>query len=159
MRNSNYKELNAYPESALIKTALAKLWQRKAVKLTVCGAVVLLCAYIAETIRSNQVTGRLFDDIMETVVFAVMILGAAYFTANIGAFNKRRFIEDASVVTVLLWAASSVWRVISGFDPTQMTDIWQVVFRVALYHVPTFLIAFGMVMALGTLIFRQKKQA
>lgn len=127
--------------------------------MTVCGAAVLLCAYIADTLRSYQITGRLFGDIMETVVFTVMILSAAYFTANISAFKKRKFIAGASVVTVLLWAVTSVWNVLSGIDYTQPMDILQLILRVSLYYAPTFLIAFGMVMALGTLIFRQKKQA
>ena len=155
MKTSAHEELKKYPIGSLTKEAFVRIYKKKSVKLMVSGIMAFVSACLAEMLRSHGGGNLQFGDVLQFLIFAVLIISIAYFISNIGAFKKWKFITAGSVSAVLLWAIVPVIEVYTAIDLTQPGNIAQMVLGSALYYIPMFLMELGTVLIFGMLFFRK----
>lgn len=167
MTNTDREELMRYSTGSLIKASFSKLFQKKSVRLTVSGVATVILTFTAEAGRAGSwwfyppLSDLPLNQVLEFLVFTLLIMSITCFVSNIGKFGKRKFIIAASVSAVLLCGARAFWGVLSGVDPSLTPffsdEFWRLTYNVALSYIPMFLLALAVVLIVRLLLGRKKQ--
>lgn len=115
---NNYEELREYTARGLFKAAVRKIFEKKAVCLTVSVVAVIASLICMDLVRQYYQSAVWWIYGLFTLPFFTMFTaGVSGLISNVGRFGKRRFVLTVIVTGVLMWAFKTIFELLSVIYP------------------------------------------
>ncbi|MDE7360879.1 MAG: hypothetical protein K2N38_02980 [Oscillospiraceae bacterium] len=158
---NNYEELGKYSFGALFNAAARKLFEKKAVRLTLCVAAAIASIMGMSTVyRYCYPTIWWLYDLLCLPAFTVWTASSAGFIANICGYGIRSYLWITVGLGVLSWLWKTAYDVLGhAWYPDMWTDFRSSIGIELLQTLPMMLAAVGIILLIGKVLTRRKKKA
>ncbi len=158
---NNYEELREYTARGLFKAAVRKIFEKKAVCLTVSVVAVIASLICMDLVRQYYQSAVWWIYGLFTLPFFTMFTaGVSGLISNVGRFGKRRFVLTVIVTGVLMWAFKTIFELLSVIYPdTALGEIMKGIGMRLLQNAPMLIVSLAVILLPVIISTRSSKSA